>query len=102
MSNEWLEWLLIIILVVVLILFDVRRLPELAGRMIESISERAREQRWRRDDFRGWWFCALSFIALVIVLPVLSLDLFSGKQRLAIAVVMLAGVGGWYWSFGRR
>ena len=102
-------WDMIIILVIVLILFGANRLSDLARGMGESIvkfkratSGISREHRRQRDDFLPWWFIVLAVIAVAIIFSVLSLDVFSGEQKLALTLVLLGWIGTGYWSFGRN
>lgn len=99
-------WELIIILIIVLILFGANRLPNLARDMAESIRNfkagAPQEQRRQGSDSRPSWFLVLALIAVAIILSVLSLDVFSGKQKLLLTIVLLGWIGVGYWSFGRR
>jgi len=97
---------MIIILVVVLLLFGGRQLPHLAKGMGESIRNfkvgMSREQRQQSGDSRLFWFLVLALIAVAIIFSVLSLDVFSDKQKFVLAVVLLGWIGVGYWSFGRK
>jgi TatA/E family protein of Tat protein translocase len=100
---------MIIILVIVLILFGANRLPDIARGMGESIenfkrgiSGISREQRRRRDDSRLGWFIFLATIAVSIIFSVLSLDVFSGEQKVTLAIVLICWIAVGYWSFGRN
>jgi sec-independent protein translocase protein TatA len=102
-------WDMIIILIIVLILFGANRLPDLARGLGESIENWkrgapgiSREQRRRSDDSRPWWFIFLAVIAVSIIFSVLSLDIFSGAQKLALTITLLGWIGVGYWSFGRN
>src|SRR5262249_32844278 len=90
------------ILLVVLLLFGFFRLPRIARRMGESMSEMSGEKRQRSGDSRPWWFFVLVLIAVSVILSVLSLDVFSDKQKLATTIVLLGWIGVAYWSFGRK
>jgi sec-independent protein translocase protein TatA len=97
------EW--IIILVVILILFGGRQFPDIARGMIESIENFKAGMRSgprRQDgDSRSFWFLVLALIAVAGALSVLSLDVFSGEQKLALMVVLICWIGAGYWAFGR-
>ena len=109
-SQNWSPggWELIIILIVILILFGGRRFPDIARGMIESINNfkaAMRPEPRRQDvDSRSFWFLALALIAVAIVFSVLfsvlSLDAFSGEQKLALTAVLLGWIGVGYWTFG--
>src|SRR5262245_40724522 len=104
-------WDLIIILIIVLILFGANRLPDLARGMDESIRNfkagmsnagNPREQRQQSADSRLLWFIGIVLISAAIILSVLSLDDFSGEQKLALSAVLLGWIGVGYWSFVRN
>jgi len=97
------EW--IIILVVILILFGRRQFPDIARGLIESIDNfkagiRA-EPRQQDSDPRSLVFIVLALMAAAIILSVLSRDVFSIKQKLALTVVLLGWIGAGYWAFWR-
>jgi TatA/E family protein of Tat protein translocase len=97
------EW--IIILVVILILFGARQLPDIARGLIESIENfkagmRSRPRR-QDGDSRSFWFLVLALIAVAGALSVLRLDVFSDKQKLVLTVVLICLIGAGYWAFGR-
>ncbi|HEX5084063.1 MAG TPA: twin-arginine translocase TatA/TatE family subunit [Blastocatellia bacterium] len=97
-------WVLIIILVVILILFGGRRFPDIARGLIESIDNfkaGMRSMPRRQDgDSRSFWLLVLALIAVAGALSVLSLDVFSGEQKLALIVVLFGWIGAGYWAFG--
>ena len=97
------EW--IIILVVILILFGRRQFPEIARGLIESIDNFKAgirlERRQQYSDPRPWVFIVLALMAAAIVLSVLSRDVFSIKQKLALTLVLLGWIGAGYWAFWR-
>ena len=97
------EW--IIILVVILILFGRRQFPDIARGMIESIYNFKAAMRpgpRRQDgDSRSFWFLVLALMAVAGALSVLSLDVFSGEQKLALIVVLFGWIGAGYWAFWR-
>jgi sec-independent protein translocase protein TatA len=102
-------WDMIVILIIVLILFGANRLPDIARGTAESIenfkrglSGISREQRRQGDDSRLGWFIVLAVIAVAVIFSVLSLDVFSGEQKLALTIVLLGWIGVGYWSFGRN
>ncbi|MBO0863095.1 MAG: twin-arginine translocase TatA/TatE family subunit [Chloracidobacterium sp.] len=101
------QWVLIIILIVVLILFGFGRpfLDEIARGLSESIynfKAGIRREPSRQDgDFRSFLLLVLALIAVAINLSVLSLDVFSTKQKFALTVVLLGWIGAGYWAFGR-
>src|SRR5215813_7905937 len=77
---------MIIVLVIVLLLFGGKRLPDLARGLDESIRNfkagmqkvgTTREQRQQSNDSRLYWFIAPVCIAAAIILSALSLDDFS-------------------------
>jgi len=101
---------MIIVLVIVLLLFGGKRLPDLARGLDESIRNfkagmqkvgTTREQRQQSNDSRLYWFIAPVCIAAAIILSALSLDDFSDTQKLVLSVVLLCWIGVGYWSFGR-
>jgi len=103
-------WDGIIALVIVLLLFGWNRLPDLARGLSESIRNfkagilkdgAPREHRQQSSDFRLGLFIFLACMTAAIILSVLSLDDFSGKQKLALTIVLLCWIGVGYWSFGR-
>jgi sec-independent protein translocase protein TatA len=106
-SQNWSPggWEWIIILVVILILFGGRQFPDIARGMIESIENFKAGMRSgprRQDgDSRSFWFLVLALIAVAGALSVLSLDVFSGEQKLALMVVLICWIGAGYWAFGR-
>src|SRR5215475_6931819 len=100
------EW--IIILIVVLVLLIGRQFPDIARGMIESIYNfkaamiTPHERPRRQDgDSRSFWILVLALIAVAIILSILSLDVFSIKQKFALTVVLLSWIGAGYWAFGR-
>jgi TatA/E family protein of Tat protein translocase len=98
------EW--VIILIVLLLLFGVRQFPDMARGMNESIHNfkaglRSMPRR-QGGDSRSFWFLALALIAVAGALSVLSLDVFSGEQKLALMVVLFGWIGAGYWAFGRK
>jgi hypothetical protein len=98
------QWVLMIILIVVLILFGRRH--DIASGLSESIYNfkagiRSRP-RQQDGDFRSFWFLVLALIAVAIILSVLSLDVFSVEQKLALTAVLLGWIGAGYWTFGRK
>src|SRR5262245_34665415 len=99
------QWVLIIILVVILIIFGGRQFPDIARGLIASIDNfkaGMRSAPRRQDgDSRSFWFLVLALIAVACALSVLSLDVFSGEQKLALTVVLLGWIGAGYWAFGR-
>jgi len=112
-SLEWSPdgWELIIILIIVLILFGANRLPDLARGMDESIRNfkagiqktgMPYEQRQRSMETRRWWFYVPTIIGLVVMLPILSSNIFSNEQKTVLMVVLLCWIGVGYWSFGRN
>ena len=100
------QWVLIIILIVVLILLGRPFLDDIARGLSESIDNfkaGIRPKPRRQDvDSRSFWFFALALIAVAIVFSVLSLDAFSGEQKLALTAVLLCWIGVGYWTFGRN
>lgn len=100
------SWELIILLIIALIMLSVKRLPDLAKGMGESIrnfkSGIAPEQRQQSSDSRPWVFIVLALMAAVIILSVLRLDGLSGEQKLVLSVVLLGWIAVGYWSFGRN
>ena len=98
------EW--IIILVVILIIFGGRQFPDIARGMIESIYNFKAAMRpgpRRQDgDSRSFWFLVLALMAVAGALSVLSLDVFSGEQKLVLMVVLFGWIGAGYWAFGRK
>jgi hypothetical protein len=100
------QWILIIILIVVLILLGRPFLDDIARGMIESINNfkaAMRPEPRRQDvDSRSFWFLTLALIAVAIVFSVLSLDAFSGEQKLALTAVLLGWIGVGYWTWGRN
>jgi hypothetical protein len=98
------QWTPIIILIVVLILFGGRQFPDIARGLIESIDNfkaGMRSAPRRQDgDSRSFWLLVIALIA-VAALSVLSLDVFSGEQKLALMVVLICWIGAGYWAFGR-
>jgi len=99
-------WEMIIVLIILLILFGANRLPDMVRGMGESIRNfkdwRLHEQRPQSGDHFPRWFPVVAVIAAAIILPVLSLDVFSDEQKLALAAVLLVWIGVGYWSFGRK
>jgi TatA/E family protein of Tat protein translocase len=99
------QWIPIIILIVVLILFGAGRFPDMARGMPESIRNwkaGSRPQPRRQDDdSRSFWLLALALIAVTVILSVLSLADFSGEQKLAVTVALLGWIGVGYWAFRR-
>jgi TatA/E family protein of Tat protein translocase len=99
-------WKWIIILIVILILLGRRQFPDIARGMIESIynfkAAMRLKPRQQDGDSRSFWFLVLALIAVAIVFSVLSLDAFSGEQKLALTAVLLGWIGVGYWAFGRN
>jgi hypothetical protein len=99
------QWVLIIILIVVLILLGRPFLDDIARGLIESIDNFKAgirlEPRQQDSDPRLWVFIVLALMAAAIILSVLSRDVFSIKQKLALTVVLLGWIGAGYWAFWR-
>jgi mttA/Hcf106 family len=99
------QWVLIIILIVVLILLGRPFLDEIGRGLSESIDNfkaGIRREPSRQDgDYRSFLLLVLALIAVAIILSVLSLDVFSTKQKFALTVVLLGWIGAGYWAFGR-
>jgi hypothetical protein len=102
-------WELIILLIIALIMLGVKRLSDLKG-MAEGLAESIRnfkagiapEPRRQSSDSRPWVFIVLLLFAAAICLSVLRLDVFSGEQKLVLAIVLLGWIAVGYWSFGRN
>ena len=60
------------------------------------------DQRQESGDFRLVLFIFIVCMAATIILSVLSLDVFSGAQKLALTITLLGWVGVGYWAFGRN
>jgi hypothetical protein len=99
------QWIPIIILIVVLILFGGSQFPDIARSMPESIRNwrtGARPAPRRQEsDSRSFWFLVLALIVVTVILSVLSLGDFSGEQKLVLTLVLLGWIGVGYWSFRR-
>ena len=99
------QWVLIIILIVILILLGRPFLDDIARGLIESIDNFKAgirpELRQQDSDPRLWVFIVLALMAAAIILSVLSRDVFSIKQKLALTVVLLGWIGAGYWAFWR-
>jgi H+/gluconate symporter-like permease len=99
------QWIPIIILIVVLILFGVNSFGDMSRGMPESVRNwkaGSRPQPRRQEgDSRSSWLLALALIAVTVILSVLSLADFSGEQKLALTVVLLGWIGVGYWAFRR-
>ena len=100
------QWVLIIILIVVLILLRRPFLDNIARGLSESIynfkAGMRPEPRRQDGDSRSFWLLVLALIAVAGALSVLSLDVFSGEQKLALMVVLFGWIGAGYWAFGRK
>jgi len=107
-SQNWSPgaWEMIIILIIALILLGASRLPDMARGMSESIRNfktgAPPERRQQSGDSRLSVFIVLLLFEAVIILSVLSLDVFSGGQILALTVTLLGWIGVGYWSFERN
>ncbi|HEU0176817.1 MAG TPA: twin-arginine translocase TatA/TatE family subunit [Blastocatellia bacterium] len=99
------QWVLIIILIVVLILLGRPFLDDIGRSLSESIynfKAGIRLEPRQQDSYpRPWVFIVLALMAAAIILSVLSRDVFSIKQKLALTVVLLGWIGAGYWAFWR-